>query len=312
MENGLTAKLKASAPGQTAEETNSATGTAGLYRHPISGAEVITLSDPLYGDAQSEAAIRVGFVRVRDVQPEEIVQINLVQEVTNNRSTGLANSSDDIKGLLARVNAQDAEIARLKGNDPTANQVTEVPGGEQAKVDGANAVAAQASTTDVAPVQNVAPGDGVGGDTSTTPPVPAPETASQTGGAQPAPTEPVGGPATGQPVAPTPSTDGVKDAGSVEAQAASAAAAAGEPTTAPEAPVAPADASNATPVADDGQSADDSEDNTPDGASTLPLTEQSTDELKETASAEGLDVTNLSTNEDLIAAIEAKRAESEK
>lgn len=284
MENSLTAKLKASAPGETAEETNSATGTAGLYRHPISGAEVITLSDPLYGDAQSEAAIRVGFVRISDAPEGSIKQINLVEEVTAAKATGLASSSDDIKGLLARVNAQDAEIARLKGANPDANQVSEVPGGEQAKVDGAEQVAVQASNTDVAPAQNTKPVDGVGGDTSTTPPVPAPESASQTGGTD-APKEPVGGPATGQPVPTVPSTDGVSDAGSVQAQAASAEAAASDAKT---------------------------EDDTPDGASTLPLAEQSTEELKETASAEGLDTANLSTNEDLIAAIEAKRAESEK
>lgn len=285
MENGLAAKLKASAPGQTAEETNSATGTAGLYRHPISGAEVITLSDPLYGDAQSEAALRVGFVRVRDTQPGEVVQINLVQEVTAAKSG--VGASDDMKGLLARMNALEAENAALKqGTSP--DSASQVPGGEQAKVDGANAVDAQASTTEVAPVQNVSPLDGVSGDTSTEPAVPAPDAASVTGGAQPAPTEPVGGPATGQPVPTVPSTDGVSDAGSVQAQAASDQAAA------------------------DQAASDSTEENTPDGASTLPLTEQSTDELKETASAEGLDVTNLNTNEDLIAAIEAKRAESEK
>jgi hypothetical protein len=240
------------------------------------------------------------------------VQINLVQEVTSAK-TG-AGASDDMKGLLARMNALEAENAALK-QGTTPDSASQVPGGEQAKVDGANAVNAQASTTDVAPVQNVAPADGVAGDSGTTPAVPevVPADASVTGGAQPAPTDVVGGPATGQPVPTVPSTDGVKDAGSVQAQAASAAAANGESTQTPEAPVAPNDASNATPTANDASTASDStEENTPDGASTLPLAEQSTDELKETASAEGLDVANLSTNEDLIAAIEAKRAESGK
>jgi hypothetical protein len=278
----LSAKLKSSAPGQTAEETNSATSVAGLYRHPLSGQEVITLSDPLYGDAQSEAALRVGYVRIRDVQPEEIVQINLVGEV--NAARGGVNGSDELKGILARLNAVEAENAQLKqGTAP--DQASQVPGGEQAKVDGANAVNAQASTTDVAPVQNVAVADGVGGNTSTTPTVPAvtPADASVTGGAQPDQTQIAGGPATGQVVPVTPTSD-VSAATSQEAQA-GAAQAAGDT---------------------------DADENTPDGASTLPLTDQSTDELKETASAEGLDVTNLSTNEDLIAAIEAKRAESSK
>jgi hypothetical protein len=286
----------------------------------LSGAEVITLSDPLYGDAQSEAALRVGYVRIRDVEPGEIIQINLVGEVdAAKRGVG---ASDDYKGLLARMNALEAENAQLK-QGATPDQSTQVPGGEQAKVDGANAVNAQASTTDVAPVQNVAPLDGVAGNTATTAPVAPvnPADASVTGGSQPTPTTPVGGPATGEALPVTPTSD-VSAATSQEAQLGAAQAAAGNAPSSDQTPVSPADASNATPVATNEPTAPATDPLAPsapvDPADTdeasevalLPLADQSTDELKATASAENVDVTGLNSNEELVNAIQTKRNET--
>lgn len=72
-------------------------GTAGLYRHPESGQEFHTLSDPLFGEAQSNAAERLGFVRIRDSKPEEIHNIGL------DELTRAASGQDSLKGLNARL-----------------------------------------------------------------------------------------------------------------------------------------------------------------------------------------------------------------
>lgn len=127
-------KLKKSKPGETPEETNSKTGIAGLYRHP-NGQELITLYDPLYGDAQSEAAIRVGFEFVREVDLEKEVHTIVIgspaevaartAEVVN--GTGV--TSDDLKGINARLNAveseskaKDDEILALKAKLEAKNE----------------------------------------------------------------------------------------------------------------------------------------------------------------------------------------------
>lgn len=105
-------KLKKSKPGETQEDTNSTTGLAGLYRHP-NGEELITLYDPLYGDAQSEAAIRVGFEFVREAKPEEIKTIVTgTQSDVANQTAATVNggvSLDDLKGIQARISAVEAE-----------------------------------------------------------------------------------------------------------------------------------------------------------------------------------------------------------
>jgi hypothetical protein len=68
-------------------------GKAGLYRHPESGQEMHTMSDPLFGEAQSNAAVRLGFVRVRDSRPDEIHNIAF-DSVTKQQG-----ETDSLKGL---------------------------------------------------------------------------------------------------------------------------------------------------------------------------------------------------------------------
>mgnify|MGYP000252351797 CR=1 FL=1 len=68
-----TENLKSARGGKTPETSdNKVTPKAGVYRHPEAGTEVITQGDPLHGDIQSEAAVRLGFVRVRDAKPGEV------------------------------------------------------------------------------------------------------------------------------------------------------------------------------------------------------------------------------------------------
>lgn len=152
------------APGQSAEKVNSQTGAAGLYRHPDSGQELITLSDPLYGDAQSEGAIRVGFVRVGDAPKGSIKSFGIPSEVFENRPTaGSEDTLNAIKGLQARTNALEAENARLReaqSKGTTVDKNHGVPGGEEAKADGEEAVKVQASNSYQAPAQNLTSGTG--------------------------------------------------------------------------------------------------------------------------------------------------------
>lgn len=77
-----TSNLRGNRAGKTPETSNGPSPQAGLYRHPESGAEIITTYDPLFGDAQSDGVIRAGFERVGDA-PEgsikTIIEVN--QEV---------------------------------------------------------------------------------------------------------------------------------------------------------------------------------------------------------------------------------------
>lgn len=146
------------APGQSTEKVNSTTGEAGVYRHPVSGEEIITLYDPLYGNAQSEAAIRVGFVRVRDTKEGDIQVLGAASVAFENRPQAGQTATDDaIKGLLARVNAVEAENAQLReaqAKGTTVDAAHGVPGGEAAKADGEAQAQTQIDNTSVEPIAN--------------------------------------------------------------------------------------------------------------------------------------------------------------
>lgn len=103
--------------GQTLEVSDKPATPAGLYRHPESGQEMITLWDPLFGDAQSEAAVRVGFVRVGDA-PEGAVK-SVVESILESREkdssvSGIATRLAKLEGLAEDKKAVEAENAELK------------------------------------------------------------------------------------------------------------------------------------------------------------------------------------------------------
>lgn len=90
-------------------------GQAGLYQHPeaidqSTGklAEMVTKWDPLFGDAQSNAAERLGFVRIGDAPEGYEKPIDLAQL---NRTAG---DTDSLKGLSARVNQLEGVAERNK------------------------------------------------------------------------------------------------------------------------------------------------------------------------------------------------------
>lgn len=123
---------------------------AGLYRHPLSGAELVTLSDPLYGDAQSRAAERTGFEYVGPA-PEGYVKTLGAPSTDHAEQPARAVEAQDAynKGLEARLNALEADNARLRSQQESGNPVpgTEaVKGSEETKQAAADKTAEQTGT----------------------------------------------------------------------------------------------------------------------------------------------------------------------
>lgn len=119
-------------PGNTGQVGGDrASRKAGLYRHPGNGAEVITVHDPLLGDGQSRAAERAGFVFVRDVDPSEIKELGAPSENYAAQPARAVEAQDAYnKGVQARLDALEAENARLRSERESGNPV---PGTEPVK-----------------------------------------------------------------------------------------------------------------------------------------------------------------------------------
>lgn len=110
-------RLSESTPGATATEEGGI-GRAGLYRHPESGQEAHTLSDPLFGEAQSNAFEQLGFVRIRDTRPDEIKSIVDYSVAANVGQTdslkGLSARLDQLEGVASDNKRLEAEVAKLR------------------------------------------------------------------------------------------------------------------------------------------------------------------------------------------------------
>lgn len=105
-----------------------------VWRHPASGEEVILQWDPLYGSVQHAAFARVGFEYVRDAKPEEVTTLEQASIDAENSKLKDNASREDVKNVVARVQAVEAENARLKAqlNRTSAPDATEISG-EHAK-----------------------------------------------------------------------------------------------------------------------------------------------------------------------------------
>lgn len=107
------------------EENNGVEYVAGLYRHPVTGAELVTKEDPLFGNAQSEAVVRVGFERVGDAPTgyeKTLVEVNAANAKTSNAS------EEDLKGLQARLKVLEAEKESAQAATPeVVAETTSVP-----------------------------------------------------------------------------------------------------------------------------------------------------------------------------------------
>lgn len=135
-------------PGETAEVSDLPQAPAGVYQH-ANGQTAIIQTDPLLGDGQAQAFMRAGFEFVREADPSEISTLETASIDHANKVTANKADADDVKGLLARVNAIEAENSRLKAQIASGNPVpgTEaVPGAEQTKTDAQAKVAGPAPT----------------------------------------------------------------------------------------------------------------------------------------------------------------------
>lgn len=119
-------KLKSARGGQTAETSDNGSPKAGVYKHPETGEEIITTSHPLFGDAQSEGIVRLGFVRERDAEQGEIKSI--VEQIleTKSETQVAASEKEELAQLRQEKAAADAkELAELKAEKKAAKEAAE-------------------------------------------------------------------------------------------------------------------------------------------------------------------------------------------
>lgn len=82
----------------------------GVYRHPETKEEIITLDDPITGDAQARGYVRVGFEWVRDVKEGDVKEVGLNSEdYANQPERKLESDTEMLKGLRARIAALEGE-----------------------------------------------------------------------------------------------------------------------------------------------------------------------------------------------------------
>ena len=105
MDSEVSKKLKQN-KGIGQEENAKPGAEAGLWRHPESKQEAATKYDPLYGNAMSEAFARAGFVRVGNVP--------VGYEVVAMPAAAPSVGDDDLKGIMARLNALEDENKQLR------------------------------------------------------------------------------------------------------------------------------------------------------------------------------------------------------
>lgn len=113
-------KLKSSKAGQTAETSDKEVAGAGLYRHP-NGTELITIEDPLFGNAQAEAAMRVGFEYVRPALEGEVKSIVEIQKEVVNPVT----QAQEDKARLDQLELAELRREKREREDAEAATVAE-------------------------------------------------------------------------------------------------------------------------------------------------------------------------------------------
>jgi hypothetical protein len=98
--------LKGKEGGATLESSDRDATPAGLYRHPVSGKEMITMFDPLYGNVQSEGVVRLGFEYVGPAPKGSVKTI--VEQNRNSRIYG----QDTVVSDKARLDSLELESLR--------------------------------------------------------------------------------------------------------------------------------------------------------------------------------------------------------
>lgn len=90
--------LKQNKAGQTREKSSKEVVGSGLYRHP-NGTEMITIEDPLFGNAQGEAAVRLGFEFIRPAKPGEVKSIIELQKGEGQSLDAVSQAKEDKERL---------------------------------------------------------------------------------------------------------------------------------------------------------------------------------------------------------------------
>lgn len=128
---GYAEKIARSKPGLTPEDGAGKPQPAGLWRHPVSKAELITQTDPLWGDGQSRAAVRAGFEYVGPALEGSIKTIADADTSYHDQpQRGIERSEAYNKGVEARLDALEQERDSLKAQLASGS---EVPGTEPVK-----------------------------------------------------------------------------------------------------------------------------------------------------------------------------------
>ena len=110
--------LKNARGGSTQEVSDTPVTPSGVYRHPETGRELITIYDPLYGDVQSEGLVRLGFEYVGPAEEGSIKSI--VEQIIDTKSSeakDLASFSGRLaalEGVRDRADATQAENDELR------------------------------------------------------------------------------------------------------------------------------------------------------------------------------------------------------
>ena len=97
--------------GQVGGGSGKASG--GVYKHPVTGAEIIALDDPITGDAQARGFIRAGFEFHRELEDGDVKTVGLPSDDFSKQPERQAEASaDELKGLRARLNQLEAAEAK--------------------------------------------------------------------------------------------------------------------------------------------------------------------------------------------------------
>lgn len=116
--------LKNAKPGMTQETSDNPVKGSGLYRHPESGTEAIVMSDPLFGSAQAEGFVRLGFEFIREALPGEIKSIVEVQKESVNPVTQAQEDKVRLDALeldSLRREKRERESAEAEANQKVAD-----------------------------------------------------------------------------------------------------------------------------------------------------------------------------------------------
>lgn len=99
----------------------------GVYKHPVNGNEFIAIGTVDYGNPQADAAVRLGFVYDRPVQPGDVKEriLQYKGEQVNVESDDTAKLQDEIAALRAELaDANSTKVAKKPAAKKTAPKKT--------------------------------------------------------------------------------------------------------------------------------------------------------------------------------------------